>query len=126
MAFLKTDFVKMTYENEMLRNTFLQYSHIDLEKAREFIDLNNKLVQNDVFAGITTAQAGVSFSKEARALLAIRVNNIYAAALISDRISIRVIANFFIKINKPDYPTKLFPDEKTALAWIKIKKDQFS
>lgn len=41
-----------------------------------------------------------------------------AAAVTKSRIS-RVIGNFFLGFNKPEYPRRLFNDEDSALEWLK-------
>ncbi len=126
MKSIENDYVIIKYIKGTVQNFFKEESHIDLEKAREFIHLVSELVKDDFFVSITQAGYGVSYSKEARALLARRANNLYAAALVSESTSIRVIANFFIRINKPDYPTQFFSTEEAALTWINIQKENFA
>lgn len=41
-----------------------------------------------------------------------------SALIVSSPIS-RAIGNFFIRLNRPIYPTKLFTSESEALAWLK-------
>lgn len=46
-----------------------------------------------------------------------------AMALLSDTsLAARLIANFFIKINKQHVPTKLFKSEEKALSWLNTFK----
>ena len=40
------------------------------------------------------------------------------AYLVNNSVS-KTAANFFIKINKPPFPFKLFTDEKEAITWLK-------
>ena len=40
------------------------------------------------------------------------------ALIVKSRMS-RLIGSFFIGINKPDFPVKLFDDEQKALEWLK-------
>jgi hypothetical protein len=42
-----------------------------------------------------------------------------AAALIIDSLLSRAIGNFFMGLNKPIIPTRLFTSEAEALAWLK-------
>ena len=39
------------------------------------------------------------------------------ALLVSSAVS-RVIGNFYLRLNKPDWPTRLFTSEHDALAWL--------
>ena len=62
-----------------------------------------------------------SISKEARDHFSMRdrkghVNSI--GILIHSPLS-RIIGNFFMGLNKPTVPTKLFTDQRTAMAWLK-------
>lgn len=42
-----------------------------------------------------------------------------ADAFVLSSMAQRILANFYIKINKPERPTKFFNDPETALIWIK-------
>lgn len=42
-----------------------------------------------------------------------------ADAFVLSSMSQRILANFYIKINKPERPTKFFNDPETALIWLK-------
>ncbi|MES2567571.1 MAG: hypothetical protein V4565_11930 [Bacteroidota bacterium] len=42
-----------------------------------------------------------------------------ADAFVLSSMSQRILANFYIKINKPERPTKFFTDTYTALIWLK-------
>jgi hypothetical protein len=65
-----------------------------------------------------------SISKEARDHFSMRdrkgyVNSI--AILISSPVS-RIIGNFFMGLNKPTVPTRLFTDEGAAMSWLRTFK----
>ena len=40
-------------------------------------------------------------------------------ALLVDSSVTQVIVNFFFRLNKPEYPTRMFSSEEEALAWLK-------
>lgn len=42
-----------------------------------------------------------------------------ADAFIVNSNALRLIANFYLKINKPERPTKMFTDEESAIKWLK-------
>jgi hypothetical protein len=54
------------------------------------------------------------FASNAGAIQVVR-----AVALLIDSPISRVIGNFFLGINKPPYPTRLFTSEVEALSWLK-------
>lgn len=43
---------------------------------------------------------------------------ISARAIVCDTLSHRILGNFFIKIQKPPVPTKMFSTEEQALLWL--------
>jgi len=67
-----------------------------------------------VFPGV-----GSTSSHEARKYAArIKGKNVMAEAIIIDNLAIRLLANFYMKINRPEQKIKLFKDEAAALEWI--------
>ncbi len=65
------------------------------------------------------------FDKEARAYLAKSESTILIRAgafLVSNQLQ-KVLGNFFILIDKPEIPTRLFTDEAEALAWLQQFKN---
>lgn len=62
-----------------------------------------------------------TFSKEAREFSANRENLgvITSIAYVLNNLGQRLIINFFIKVNKPTMPIKMFGHEKDAILWLK-------
>lgn len=44
---------------------------------------------------------------------------IKAGAIVTKKIFVKHIMNFFLKVSKPEVPAKLFSDEKEAVKWLK-------
>jgi hypothetical protein len=42
-----------------------------------------------------------------------------ADAFIISTVAMQLISNFYLRINKPERPTKMFTDEKEAIEWLK-------
>lgn len=63
-------------------------------------------------------------TKEAREYLASEegCQKIKSCAILTNSIVTKVIANFFIQINKPPVPTKLFTNEASARQWLSKNK----
>ena len=62
-----------------------------------------------------------SISSEGRQFIAKEVDKIgipATALIVKSRIS-RLIASFFIGINKPDFQVEIFDDEQKAIEWLK-------
>ena len=60
------------------------------------------------------------FSKEARDYVASSVVNsvVRAEALVIKSMALRIMGNFYLKVNKPARPSKLFNDRSVALEWL--------
>jgi hypothetical protein len=69
-----------------------------------------------------------SITREARlfASSADAIQVVKAVALLIGSPVSRVIGNFFLGINKPPYPTRIFTSEAEALSWLKniIEKEK--
>jgi hypothetical protein len=49
----------------------------------------------------------------------------YVDAIVISNLAQKLIANFYLKFNKPPRPTKIFYDSDKAVEWILIQKKQF-
>lgn len=69
---------------------------------------------------LVDARNVISMSKESRDHLAMRdrVGGVCAIAIIIHSPLSRLIGNFFMGLNKPTVPTKLFTKESEALKWL--------
>ncbi len=97
-------------------------ARIDLETAIALLAAGREAMGGDVrprpvlvqlhrAAVDQAARRYLSFSSEQRAQ-ASRV------AMIAGNPVARVIGNFFVGLNRPDIPTRLFADEATAIPWL--------
>jgi hypothetical protein len=68
---------------------------------------------------IFTADEGFLLTKEAReSSRSFKDPFIVAYAVIANNLAYRIIANFFLKVNKPEVPFKLFASIKDAESWL--------
>jgi hypothetical protein len=69
---------------------------------------------------IVMAAENVSITKEARdnAVKIEDVSMIGASAVIATSLPYKLIANFYLKFNKPKRPFKVFSNEDDAVAWL--------
>ncbi len=69
---------------------------------------------------IFSADEGFSLTKEARenAGISAKESPISAYAIIAESLGYRIIANFYLKVNKPKLPYKLFPSIDDAVKWL--------
>jgi len=87
--------------------------------------LENSMAVNGLFVDkkfplLIDARQIKSISKEARDNFSIknRPTNINSFAVIIDSPLSRIIGNFFMGLNKPSVPAKLFNNEQDAISWL--------
>ncbi len=79
-----------------------------------------KLANQTKFCVLADVRLNISSTPEARRFGA---DNIYmkhhlAYAMLADSTPVILLSNFFIRVNQPKIPTKLFKKEADALAWL--------
>ncbi|HEX7414995.1 MAG TPA: hypothetical protein VF411_13205, partial [Bacteroidia bacterium] len=59
--------------------------------------------------------------KEARIFSASEEANVYtlADAVAYHSLAHKLLVNFYVNHNKPEIPTKIFPDNESAIVWLK-------
>ncbi|MGZ3899217.1 MAG: DUF7793 family protein [Bacteroidia bacterium] len=67
-----------------------------------------------------------TFTKEARIICATKehLSNVYANAFYTTNISLLLLSEIFIKINKPAVPTKVFKSREAAKRWLNEQMNQ--
>lgn len=96
-------------------------AEVNLEDAKENTRVIEEYYYGKKFPLIVDGRHVKSISKEARDHFSLKgresVINCFAM-IVSSPLS-RIIANFFIGINRPTVPVKMFDDEKKAVEWLK-------
>lgn len=94
---------------------------LDVQDGYEMRNVFTELSNGNTFAVLTDASNFFSTTSELRQLLASKefTNLRFATAIVTQSMANKIIGNFFIKVNKPASPTKLFSSEELALEWLK-------
>lgn len=73
---------------------------------------------------LITADEVSQFDNSARVFSASEEGTRYskAEALVVKSLSQRLIANFYVKVNKPPKPSKVFNDKEEAIQWLKSQR----
>ncbi|MBI3240234.1 MAG: hypothetical protein HYZ43_15540 [Flavobacteriia bacterium] len=81
----------------------------------------NSFYVDEKFPILIDSRGIKSISREARSFFTTngRATNTMAFAILIDSAVSKVVGNFFLGINKPAVPTKLFLDEELALQWLR-------
>lgn len=96
-------------------------SIVDIEQAKENSAAVSSLYHGKKFPLLIDSRGIQSMSRDARNQFTTRGRETYttAFAIIIDSPLSRVIGNFFMGINKPAVPTRLFDNERDAEIWLK-------
>ncbi|MBD3420516.1 MAG: hypothetical protein GF398_10400 [Chitinivibrionales bacterium] len=107
-------------ENGILHQMGKPGATFTLERAREEFEAIRRLAQNRRLPIVVDIHHAGSVTREARRYYAGHEFGecIAAAALLIGNPVSKIIGNFFLGLNKPLFPTKLFTEEQSALNWL--------
>jgi hypothetical protein len=95
-------------------------TELDKEDAIEIRQSITKLCPNMKFAVMVDGSNYFSTTVELRQLIASDeyTQLRFATAIVTESLAGKIIGNFFIKVNKPGSPTKIFSKEEDAFRWL--------
>jgi hypothetical protein len=114
------EFATITLRNDGIVEFVQKPGVINLSKVKECHAAMDALQVEQPFLLLVIVPSGASATKEAREYAAqesIR-NRIKAQAIVLDNVATRIMANFYMKINRPRQPIKIFSDKKQAITWL--------
>ncbi|MDH5366323.1 MAG: hypothetical protein OEW67_05005 [Cyclobacteriaceae bacterium] len=115
----ETLYADMHIKNGILHCYFKKRDRIDINIAKEGVKDRIEFIKKKDYPCLFDISKVNEVSKEARDYLANEGNDyVLASALVVNSPVIRVLANFFIIVNKPKNPTKMFNDRKKAVKWL--------
>jgi len=127
---ITTKIAKVSLEGDnIIRTTYFPNINITLAIAKEVLAVASEINQRNngrQYLALVDNRKVKSITQEARKHFASpEVNTVCkaCAALIDSPVS-RMIGNFFLKLNKPATPTRLFTAEEKAIAWLKAFNSQ--
>lgn len=115
----ETKYVRMFVQDGILFMYYKQLDLLEIEAARTIVKdriaYSNGISYPCLF-DITNVKES---TKEARDYMANEGNDLVtASAIIVGSPVLRMMANFFIMVNKPKNPTMMFTDQESALEWL--------
>ncbi len=105
----------------LVENIMLEGEEIEVEDMREVKKHNLIATQGEKYAVLIVTSDFVGVSKAARELLAggeIATNTVAYGFLIKN-FAQRIVGNYYLRVNKPKTPTKLFTDRLKAIKWLR-------
>jgi hypothetical protein len=111
--------VSLTSDGHILIR-ILEYSEVEAEDIKEINAAKDQLTEGKRNTVIFVTPNYGSISKEARELSASKevYHNAIAKALVVSNMAGRLVSHFFITVNKPPAPTKIFKTEAEAAKWL--------
>jgi len=100
---------------------------VDVAEIKEMIENVKEFIGEKEHYAIVDFGANLGSTKEARkvyAELPYILKYRMADAFLVRSLSVRLIANFFIKVTKPKITTKLFTSEQDAVKWLENLKNK--
>lgn len=117
--------IKLYIENDMLFGEFKTQS-MDLEIAVHSTETKDKIRKGKNYPTLADCSALKKCTKESREFLSSEkaIKGANAIAIVVNSPVGAIMSNFFIQLNKPPLPTKLFRDKKTATKWLQQFKEK--
>ncbi len=111
-------------KDDVIKIDIKEYSIIDIDDIKKFQEAKKSLIGNAKHFVLFISPKIGTLTKEAREYSASpEVNlNAKAKAVVVPNLAARLVANFFIKTNKPPIIHKAFVNEKEALIWLRTIK----
>lgn len=106
--------------NNIMYVTFKDDCVLDIDLQMKLLDSYNKITEGKLTRFIFLANENVTITKEARdnAILIEDISPLGASAIIVTNLAYKLIANFYLKFNKPKRPYKVFDNEQAAVEWL--------
>jgi hypothetical protein len=108
-------------EDGILHGVCFDGAEETLEDAKEQIVAQRKMIDGEPLPFLMDIRPVRSLSREARAYFASAESAAVfraTALLVSSPLS-RAVGNFFLGLNRPVMPTRLFTSEEEAMAWLR-------
>jgi hypothetical protein len=98
------------------------HSHVvlDIPLQLRLLELYRQLTEGRKTPFLFSAMEGVIVTKEARdnAIKLEDQSPVCAVAVLADNLAYRIIANFYLQVNKPKNPYKVFKNQDEAIRWL--------
>jgi hypothetical protein len=100
---------------------FKDNSILDIPEQLENLEAIIKVTKNKPTPFVTTAGKNIIITKDAResAIKLEQKSPINANAIVVQNLAYRLIADFFIKVQKPKIPYKIFTNKENAYEWCR-------
>jgi hypothetical protein len=118
--FLDTPYVYYELQGDLLIATYKKDLKVNLEIAKEIIRERHEFTNNKPVLLLVYNQGVVRMDKKAREHLSSGdgIKGIIAAAIVVGSPFTSFMANFFVSVNKPKMPARVFSNPDDAFKWL--------
>lgn len=119
MSTTSSSYMDIVIEDGIVHLTYHKRDFVGLEDAKKMVRDRLEFCAGTSYPHLFDISRIKKMSKEARDYFADEGNDLVSAsALLVSSSVVKMIANFFIVVNKPKNPTKTFTDKHQALRWL--------
>lgn len=125
MKSIKSSLAQFEYKDDILYVKPFEGVFLDKLEMESLLLSAIELVEGKKYYAVIDTSNNIDSSKDARDYYANNELNKYryADAFIVSSLPLRMVINFFIRVNKPSIPTKMFTTKESAFLWInELKK----
>jgi len=117
---MKNEFCTIEMENDIVCISFNQTLTLEEKQAIEMVQLRKSLTKNIPKLFILDGKNLTNVTKGARDYLASQdaTDGIIAGAFLVNSPLTKILGNFFLRISKPNKPSKLFTNREEAIEWL--------
>lgn len=119
-----TEHLELFVEDGILHCIYKEVDMVDLAYAQACVRERLEYVRGKAYPSLFDITRIKQSTKEARDFLANEGNELVSAsAILISSPMLQMTANFYIMVNKPINPTRMFTDRKSAQEWLARFKD---
>lgn len=106
--------------NGIVYVTLLKNQTLDVALQMKMVECYNQVTNGKLTPFLFEAEDGVTITPEARhnATLLEEIVPVKALALVVNSLPYAMVANFYLKFNKPKRPSKVFKTKVLAIEWL--------
>lgn len=115
----KTQYIELSLKDGILYCVYNELEVLDIDIARTCVQDRLEYIGNQSFPSLFDITKVKHSTKEARDYMANEGNvGVDASGMLISSPMLKMAANFYISVNKPKNPTRLFTDRQEAVAWL--------
>lgn len=122
---LETPNADYEYNNGLLIITLVDDSELSVDDIRMQRETAFSFHKGEPHVVLAIAGQRTTASEEARKFASTHIpKGRIAEAVLIRSLSVRILANFYLKFHKPDVPTRMFDRRENAMTWLKGKLEE--